>query len=300
MKNLYFRGMKNQLIIIALFSIVISASSCTDDEPIITPKLDYAFFVAGHAYGKHGVNNAGLHPPFEAFYDDINTYPNLLFGVLTGDIVLSSTAQNWDDVDNSLQQLNMPIYFAFGNHDYNPSPLLANSRYGDGYQAFQQHNDLFIILDSNQDSLNISGRQLDFLTNTLDSLGQTSEHIFVFVHHMIWWEEDNVFRLALPNSLAQKAQQVNFWTEIEPLFNELDKPVYFFCGDAGANYITRSLTYYKYGDLTYVTSGMGYGEKDNFIHVEVMENNEVKLNVIGLNCAEGADCMGDIEDYPPF
>ena len=117
---------------------------------------------------------------------------------------------------------------------------------------------------------------------------------------MIWWEEDNVFRLALPNSLAQKAQQVNFWTEIEPLFNELDKPVYFFCGDAGANYITRSLTYYKYGDLTYVTSGMGYGEKDNFIHVEVMENNEVKLNVIGLNCAEGADCMGDIEDYPPF
>lgn len=292
--------MKNLLITFALFCVLISASSCTNDEPINTANIDYAFFVAGHTYGAHGVNNPGLHPPFEALYDDINAYPHLLFGVLTGDIVLSSTTNNWNDVDKSLQRLNVPIYFAFGNHDFQPSPTLANSRYGDSYQAFQQNNDLFILLDSNIDSLSIKGQQLDFLTNTLDSLGKTAEHIFVFVHHMIWWEEDNAFKLAPPNGLDQRGQQVNFWTEIEPLFNQLDKPVYFFCGDGGANHIARSLTHYKAGDLTYITSGMGFGEKDNFIHVEVMDNGKVRLNVVGLNCDEGSDCMGNIEDYTPF
>ena len=84
------------------------------------------------------------------------------------------------------------------------------------------------------------------------------------------------------------------------MFNALDKPVFFFSGDGGANYIARSLTYYNDGDITYVTSGMGFGQKDNFIIVEVMDNEEVRLKVMGLNCPDGSDCMGNIEDYLPF
>jgi hypothetical protein len=72
---------------------------CGDDEPIITEaKVDYSFFVAGHTYGAPGINNIGLHPPFEDFYDTINTYPKLLSGFLTGDIVLTSNDQNWNEV----------------------------------------------------------------------------------------------------------------------------------------------------------------------------------------------------------
>lgn len=293
--------MKNHLILFVLSLFTISYTSCVNDEPIpLDAKLDYSFFVAGHTYGKHGVNNVGLHPPFEAYYDTINAYPRLLFGALTGDIVLSSTEQNWDEVDASIQRLNMPVHFAFGNHDIQWNRPLVESRYGQSYDAFQQENDLFIFLDSNIDSLNISGEQFDFLTHTLDSLGASSEHIFVFIHHMVWWEEDNVFALAPPNGIAQKGENVNFWTEIEPLFNVLDKPVYFFSGDGGANHIARSLTYYNDGDITYITSGMGFEQKDNFILVEVMDNNDVRFKVIGLNCAEGSDCMGNIEDYLPF
>ena len=51
--------MKNLLITFALFCVLISASSCTNDEPINTANIDYAFFVAGHTYGAHGVNNPG-------------------------------------------------------------------------------------------------------------------------------------------------------------------------------------------------------------------------------------------------
>lgn len=293
--------MKNHFIFFALISLTISISSCVNDEPIVVePEVEYSFFVAGHTYGKHGVNNVGLHPPFEAYYDTINAYPRMLFGALTGDIVLSSTEQNWDEVDASIQRLSMPVHFAFGNHDIQWNRPLVESRYGQPYKAFQQENDLFIFLDSNIDSLSITGNQLDFLTNTLDSLASSSEHIFVFIHHMIWWEEDNIFELAPPNGVAQKGENVNFWTEIEPLFNALDKPVFFFSGDGGANHVARSLTYYKDGDITYITSGMGFGQKDNFIIVDILDNNEVRLNVIGLNCGEGSDCMGNIEDYLPF
>lgn len=293
--------MKNHLILFVLFSLSILLTSCVNDEPIsVDAKLDYSFFVAGHTYGKPGVDNVGFHPPFEAYYDTINTYPRMLLGALTGDLVLSSTEQNWDEVDASIDRLNMPVHIAFGNHDILWNRPLVEGRYGQSYKAFQQENDLFIFLDSNLDGWNISENQLDFLTNTLDSLGTQSEHIFVFVHHMIWWDNDNLFANAKPNGTGEKADTVNFWTEIEPMFNTLDKPVFFFSGDGGANHITRSLTYYNDGDMTYITSGMGFGQEDNFIIVEVMDNEEVRLKVMGLNCAEGSDCMGDIEDYLPF
>ena len=293
--------MKNHFIFFALLSLTFSFTSCLNDEPIPEEaQLDYSFFVAGHSYGKHGVDNPGLHPPFEAFYDTINAYPRMLLGLLTGDIVLTSHNQNWDEVDASISHLNMPIHFAVGNHDLQLNPSLVETRYGATYKIFTHKNDLFIILNSNLDSLNISGDQLDFLTNTLDSLGATSEHIFVFIHHMVWWEEDNIFELAPPNGVAQRGDSVNFWTTIEPMFNDLDKPVFFFSGDGGANHIARSLTYYNDGDITYITSGMGFGQKDNFIIVEVMDNEEVRLKVMGLNCPDGSDCMGNIEDYLPF
>lgn len=293
--------MKNHFTLFILFCVAIFTMSCGEDEPIITePQVDYSFFVAGHTYGKHGINNIGLHPPFEAFYDTINTFPRMLLGVLTGDIVLSSTTQNWVEVDASIQQLNMPIYFAYGNHDIQWNRPLVENRYGITYKAFTQENDLFILLDSNIDSLNISENQLNFLMHTLDSLGSEAEHIFVFVHHMLWWENDNVFALAEPNGLAQKAENVNFWTEIEPMFNSLDKPVFFFSGDGGANHIARSLTYYKDGDMTYITSGMGHGQKDNFIIVDILDDDNIQFNIKGLNCPDGSDCMGNIEDYPPL
>lgn len=293
--------MKNHLILIALFSVSILLVSCSDDEPTITTaNVDYAFFVAGHTYGKHGVNNIGLHPPFEAHYDTLNNNSKIILGVLTGDIVLAPTPQEWDEVDSSLKRLNMPIHFAFGNHDLQIDPSYIDGRYGPLYKAFRQENDLFIFLDSNQDSLSILGNQLDFLTHTLDSLAGSSEHIFVFMHHMVWWEEDNIFAAAPPNGVMQKGENVNFWSTIEPLFRNLNKPVFFFSGDGGANYIARSLTYYNDGNLTYTTSGMGFGQKDNYILVEVLDNEEVRLKVVGLNCDIGSDCMGDIEDYLPF
>lgn len=294
--------MKNYLILSTLLLGTLFIIGCTEDEPIIIieSQISYSFFVAGHTYGSQGVNNIGLHPPFEAFYDTINTYPKMSMGILTGDIVQYSTTQDWDEVDASLQRLNMPIYFAYGNHDIQWNRPLVEHRYGATYKSFTKGNDLFIILDPNLANWKIEGEQLDFLIHTLDSLGTQSDHIFVFFHQLMWWKQNHLFSNNKPNSFEGKADSLNFWTELEPRFNALNKPVFLFAGDVGAAVNSKSLMYYKDVDITYISSGMGRGEADNFIIVEVWNDGRVYCKPFWLNNANNLNRLGKIEDYPPL
>jgi hypothetical protein len=220
----------------------------------------------------------------------------MVMGILTGDIVQSSTAQNWDDVDTSLKRLDVPIYFALGNHDMQDRTLVEN-RYGVTYSSFMREKDLFIILDPNLANWNIEGDQLDFLKKTLDESGSDANNIFVFFHQLIWLNYKHPLGNNPPNSVEGKADVLNFWTELEPCFKALDKPVFFFAGDVGALSYSPTLMYYKEGDLTYISSGMGVSGKGNFVVVEVSENGKVFLKPVWLSNSSLSD---NIEDYPPL
>lgn len=289
--------MKKHLSLSVFLFVALFIIGC-DEEYIESTdsSLNYSFFVAGHAYGSPGNNNPGLHPPFEAFYDTINNYPKMSMGFLTGDIVKYSTKEYWDEVDSSLNQLNMPIYFAVGNHDVQNRALIE-SRYGPTYSTFIQNKDLFIILDPNLSNWNIEGEQLDFLTNTLDKFGSEANNIFVFFHQLIWLNYKHPLGNNPPNSVEGKADVLNFWTELEPCFKALDKPVFFFAGDVGALSYSPTLMYYKEGDLTYISSRMGVSGKGNFVVVEVSENGKVFLKPVWLSNSSLSD---NIEDYPPL
>lgn len=289
--------MKKHLSLYLLLLVTLFIIGC-DEEYIETTDspLNYSFFVAGHTYGSPGVNNPGLHPPFEAFYDTINNYPKMAIGILTGDIVQSSTAQNWDDVDTSLKRLDVPIYFALGNHDIQDRTLVE-SRYGVTYSSFMREKDLFIILDPNLANWNIEGDQLDFLKKILDESGSDANNIFVFFHQLIWLKDNHVLNNNKPNSFEDKADILTFWTELEPRFNALDKPVFLFAGDVGAVAYSPSLMYYKEGNLTYISSGMGYVETDNFLVVEVSDNGQVHIKPVWLG---NSSLSNNIENYPPL
>lgn len=123
----------------------------------------YSFFVAGHTYGQPGINNEGFHPPFKEKFEYIQSRGEIVFGVLTGDIVKPNpTEQDWDEIDADIIELGLPVYFAVGNHDMENRPLFE-SRYGITYYHFIYNSDLFIVLDPNIDGWNISGEQLVFL-----------------------------------------------------------------------------------------------------------------------------------------
>lgn len=241
----------------------------------------YSFFIAGHTYGEPGVNNIGLHPPFVAHFDSINANTNIEFGVLTGDIVSPNPiAQDWDEVDANLSTLNVPIYFAPGNHDMENRPLFE-SRYGDTYYSFKKGKDLCIVLDPNLENWNISGNQLTFLKTTISDLSEV-RNVYVFMHQLLWQEPDNKYSYITVNSYAGKASSINFWNEIEPLFYNNGHQTYFFAGDLGAGDWSSDFAYDRYDNINFIASGMGgpYGDHYLVVNVDTVGNLTYDFNCL--------------------
>jgi hypothetical protein len=262
----------------------------------------YSFFVAGHTYGPggwdiKGLHIKGLHPPFTAKFDWIKNQTSIEFGVLTGDIVYAGTEERWDAVDAAISSIGLPVHFAAGNHDLKNRELFEN-RYGRTYYSFSHGNDLFIVLDPNIDGWNISGEQLVFLEDLVGGGG--NENIFIFFHQMLWWEADNAYRYILPNSKAGREENINFWTEIEPILTESNRNIVLFAGDIGAfpfwpDY--RAFMYHEHKNLTLIASGMGGCKQDNFIVVNVLDAGEIDFQLVSLNDGDNIDALGDLEDF---
>ncbi|MEO9531630.1 MAG: T9SS type A sorting domain-containing protein [Crocinitomicaceae bacterium] len=272
-----------------IFIVLISLGSTSfTQEP-------YSFFVAGHTYGDPGVNNPGLHPPFLAAFDSINADTSITFGVLTGDIVSPNPiAQDWDEVDSNLATLNVPVHFAVGNHDMENRPLYE-SRYGDTYYSLMKGKDLCIFLDPNIDGWNISGDQLDFLKTTLSDLSEV-RNIYVFMHQLIWREDDNKYAYIAVNSFVGRADEVNFWTEVEPLFHNNGHQTYFFAGDLGAGDWSSDFAYDRYDNINFIASGMGGPFGDHYIVVNVDKWGNLSYDFECLD-STGNFCENDLTFY---
>lgn len=247
--------------------LAICLSSCEETE-----QKSYSFFIAGHSYGKAGVNNVGLHPPFKAQFDSIRKQKNIELGVLTGDIVSPHpTLQDWVEVDADIASLGIPVYFSVGNHDME-NRAVYEERYGKTYSSFVHQSDLFILLDPNLEAWNISGEQLSFLKKTLEEKKESVHNIYVFFHQLLWIQKGTKYEHLHPNSLSGRAAEINFWTEIEPLFHQLSNPVFMFAGDLGGGTWADNFYYDQYDNITFMASGMGDGEGDNYVILNVAED----------------------------
>lgn len=281
--------MKYLILLLKLIFTISLLSAQTDSSP-------YSFFIAGHTYGQPGVNNIGLHPPFKQKFGYIQSRPEIKFGVLTGDIVPSNPdSEDWDEVDIDIDSLGLPVYFAVGNHDMENRPLFE-SRYGDTYYYFIYKNDLFIVLDPNIDNWNISEAQLDFLEDVVESNYQSVDNIFVFFHQLLWWNNDNIYSNIYPNSFAGRADTINFWTEVEPVFHQLPNTVVLCSGDMGAGYWSDDFMYDAYDNIVFICSGMGEGVGDNFVVIQVDSSKMISYDLICLNDSV-LECFGELTDY---
>lgn len=257
--------------------------------------IRYSFFVAGHTYGKPGANNVGFHPEFMKQFPYIQGRTEIRFGVLTGDIVSANpTAQDWDEIDSDIETLGLPTYFAVGNHDMEDRDLYE-SRYGDTYYEFEYGDDLFIVLDPNLDEWNISGDQLAFLKDVLNAKAPTVENIFVFFHQILWKGEEPGFDYISWNSESGRASSINFWSEVEPLFHTLPNQVVMFAGDLGASWAS-AVTYDSFDNITLIATGMGHEDGENFVVVNVQEDNTISYDLICLSDPD-INCLGELTDY---
>lgn len=279
-------------------AILLVFNSCTKESP--EELIDHSFFVAGHTYGKPGSTEKGFHPPFKEDFNFIQTYPGITFGILTGDIVQHSSEESWDIIDNELEELGIPVYFAPGNHDvgnYN----LYRQRYGDPdnnyrtYGNFEYGGNLYILLDANLDHWNISDDQLTFLKNILETREGNINNVFIFIHQLIWWDEHTVFKNIVLNWPPYTPDTTNYWGVLEPAFQNYSNPIYLFAGDLGANDQAEPYLYYEDNNITYVAGGMGGGADDNYLFVRIDEFGVVNFSIIALQGERGR--FGRIEDY---
>lgn len=251
---------------------ILILSGCADPPP-----LPYSFFVAGHTYGVKEKRIPGLHMPFVAEFDYLNQYAGMRFGVLTGDIVYYSNDTSWNHVDQQLQQLKVPTHFTTGNHDEgHKSPY--KDRYGITYSAFEQENDLCIILNPGLGGWNIWGDQMAFLKGTL-ATAPKYDNIFLFFHHLVWWAPDNEYEQYRPNSLDGRAPDVNFLSEVMPMLIATEKPVYCFAGDVAAAGNRTAFFADRKDNVRLVASGMGNQMTDNYLLITVDEQKKVEVKV---------------------
>jgi len=263
-------------------------------------KIKYSFFVAGHTYGDPREKGAtkGIYQPFVEKFEFINEQKNMKAGFFLGDVVWRPDV--WEEALEDIETLNMPVHIVRGNHD---GPLKEfEKKFGKSYSSYIEEDNLFIILDANLDKWNISGDQLVFLMNTLRNDSEGVNNIFVLLHQVIWWSEDK-FRRPRPNSTQNRAENPNYWSKLEPLFQNAEKPVYLFAGDVGAfssatlkTTLTVEYFYHKENNITYISSGMGGGVKDNFVIVDILNDHSVAFRLVHLN-GEDMNSLGRLEDY---
>jgi hypothetical protein len=268
--------MRYYILLCSIIALCLSSCKEVGDEP-------YSFFIAGHTYGKAGVNKVGLDPPFKAQFDSIKQQKNIELGVLTGDIVSPHPSlQDWIEVDADVASLGMPVYFAVGNHDME-NRSVYEERYNKTYYSFVHKSDLFIVIDPNIDAWNIGGAQLDFLKETLKENKEKIHNVYVFFHQLLWIQKGTKYEHIHPNSLSGRAAEINFWTEVEPLFHQLSKPVFMFAGDLGGGTWADNFYYDQYDNITFMASGMGDGEGDNYVILNVAEDKTLTYDKIVID-----------------
>ena len=278
-----------------LFFLVFVLFDCSPSQGV-----DYSFFAAGHTYGKpKGEDkNQGLYDPFIDKVDYINNQKEIKFGFLLGD--LAWKPEYWPKVERDIEKFKMPIYVARGNHD--GTLEVFEDKFGKSYKSFFKNNDLFIILDPNLDGWSISDEQLVFLMNTLRNEATKAKHVFIMMHQVIWWT-NNKHSKPFPNSVQGKSKTVNYWTKIEPLLQSLDKPIFLFAGDVGAfskeernkDHIIEYF-YNEDRNITYISTGMGGGVRDNFVITDVYKDGSVGFRLIHLN-GDDINGLGKLKDY---
>ena len=277
---------------------ILFAYSCTNEinlQELAKPQPEYSFFTAGHAYGEPGVDNIGLHPAMSEVFPFLNERVDIELGVFTGDVVLHSTKENWEELAADLEMLNVETYIAPGNHDLDNIDLYEIYN-GETEFSFTSNGDLFVILETTTTNWNITTQKIQKLKWDIDCKLNSSDRIFIFCHQLIWYEEGTKYDNCLPNSQEGKDGITDFFSEFLPMLQSLEQEVVVYAGDIGAFPNGCSIMYEELGNVSLIASGMGGGISDNIVITNVYDTGEIDFEIIALN-GDDRSKLGEIEDY---
>ena len=254
----------------------------------------YSFVVIGHIRGEE--DNKPFFLLDELIAEVARLKPDMVF--LTGDMIFgewhktqvdaSLITAHWERLDAALSQLEAPIYRVVGNHDIN-DPVTRDiyvARYGAPPQAVTYGNSRFLLLSSAyipkgdappktprpySRMPDLPSSQVEFIQHELTNADQYA-HIFLFMHHIVWWASDRAW-----------------WRQVHPLLAKQNVRAVF-AGDFGPSkfsYLRRDgIDYYHSALSGWVPANrlrtpLGRVinfQFDNFLHVTV-QNGQVHVDV---------------------
>ncbi|MCE9593990.1 MAG: metallophosphoesterase [Planctomycetes bacterium] len=176
------------------------------------PEQPFTFAVLGHLRGD--ANGEQLQNLDEVLDAVEVAHPDLVF--LCGDLIwgdidapvtdVAKIRADWDALDTKLARLSMPVHRVPGNHDVNDVATrnVWLERYGALPKAFEFRGTKFLLLQSiwwpedgstqkhPQNYIrgkDLDAKQIEFVERELANRTGDS-HAFVFMHQMLWWEDD--------------------------------------------------------------------------------------------------------------
>ncbi len=278
----------------------------------LPPKQDGAFrFISfGHLYGEPGKKATKPSPSFTQAIAQLNEL-NPAFCVLLGDIFYK-----WDNNEikktlRQLTQLTFPVINAVGNHDV-ARRRKWEARFGLTYFGFDYGTSRFLVLDTELDSWNLSGDQLDFVKHEVSQCGRKDgpKSLFIFGHKVIWAGTQETAVCAAgsndPTSLQvfikRPRELPTFNRDVRPLLREASKkvPIYFFGGDVGAfpdrvHLFLQQDSKVEGSQLYYLACGIGNQRRDATLVIDVSSDGEVQIRGWEFATAQ----FLDLRDYGP-
>ena len=222
----------------------------------------FSFVVLGHVRGS---DNGEMGILFDELLADVEKLkPDLIF--LTGDMIWGdvqhslhhhqfadeeTVKKDWERLDAALKKFDVPVYRVPGNHDIH-DPVTRDiyfSRYGKLPQAVTFRNSRFILLNSSfvpegdqpvplqlkhTRTKKLAAKQIDFMRKEFSQSKKTYEHVFLFMHHMLWWSEQAPWWQDVHPLLIGKNVHAVFGGDLGPMkFSHMERD--------GINYIQSSM-----------------------------------------------------------
>ena len=264
--------------LILLFTGIFLITSCRKDKVIPKDNLKTDFLVIGHAYGNPLVYKLSLYEKLIPTLASFSTFIKPDKYIFTGDVVAKPTQENWTNVLNQFDSLNINYWIAPGNHDLG-SDYFLNHIQDKPFFSYRSKSNLFLILNTNFPGWTVDQDQIDLIQAELGNLNSI-QNIFVF-SHQVWWAKtaDSPYNMEEieTNAYYLINGPTSFWTDAFPIFENTNIATYFFAGDVGALDFRTAYNEQHFENFHFYASGVGGGIDDNILYIKTYDSGKVVI-----------------------
>ena len=212
--------------------------------------------------------------------DDDKTYEHVLKTVekidyskfdlilLGGDLTWNTSAEisTLEYCDNIFNLGDENTHLAIGNHDNDNVASLLDYTKKPRYYAFTKNNITFLVLDTEINTPDFSGDQLELIQNVADTI-ETSDYLILLQHRIFWMigNDDLTYLLDSVGASTRNLGTTNFYEEVYPnLRKAKDKGVEVLC--LAGDRTDLNIEYFPEDSIQFLASGMKgtYTDDNNY------------------------------------